>query len=423
MVRGSQKQKGGVSIDRTSAATVASAGDPASNRLCFMHAAAQPPTIVSPSEAQPSDEDVGLPAWIYHDPEFFEIEKRRIFRRSWQIVCHVNDIPKRGDYHCLDLLGESIVAVRGADGAVRSFHNVCRHRASRLLDGPKGHCMDRIVCPYHAWTYALDGRLIGVPHRVTFRDLDLAKLALVALEQEIFMGFIFVRLEAGLPSVQEMAAPYIDELALYRMEELVPQGRVTLRPRRVNWKNIGDNYSDGMHISVAHPGLTRLFGRSYGIEAREWIDKMWGTLRETAAGSWSERSYRKLLPPVAHLPPERQRLWTYFKLWPNVAFDVYPDQIDFMQFLPVSPTETLIREIAYVHPDARREMRAARYLNWRINRQVNLEDTALIERVQAGMTSSSYSVGPLSTSEVCLRSFARRMRSLIPESRNPCKGS
>ena len=124
-----------------------------------------------------------------------------------------------------------------------------------------------------------------------------------------------------------------------------------------------------------------------------------------------------LLPTVDHLPPERQRLWTYFKLWPNVAFDIYPDQIDFMQFLPISATETLIREIAYVHPDARREMRAARYLNWRINRRVNLEDKILIERVQAGMGSSSYSSGPLSDGEVCLRSFARRMRE--PDPREP----
>jgi phenylpropionate dioxygenase-like ring-hydroxylating dioxygenase large terminal subunit len=369
-----------------------------------------------------NDEDVGLPAWIYHDAEFFALEKRKVFRCSWQLVCHLNDIPRHGDYHCLDLLGESLVAVRGADGTVRSFHNVCRHRASRLLDGPSGNCTARIICPYHAWTYALDGRLIGVPQRDTFGNFEMARHGLVELEQEIFLGFIFVRLEAGLPSVREMAAPYADELAVYRMQELVPQGRVTLRPRRVNWKNVADNYSDGMHINVAHPGLARMLGQSYGIEAREWIDKMSGTLRETGAGSWSERSYRRLLPPVAHLPPERQRLWTYFKLWPNLAFDIYPDQIDFMQFMPVSPTETLIREIAYVHPDNRREMRAARYLNWRINRRVNIEDKALIERVQAGMTSSSYSVGPLSSSEVCLRSFARRMRSAIPESRNRCKG-
>jgi carnitine monooxygenase subunit len=368
-----------------------------------------------------SDDNYSLPSWIYSDPDFFELEKQTIFRKSWQLVCHQSDLPRPGDYHTFDFLGESVIAVRGADGTVRSFHNVCRHRASRLLDGPKGHCAGRITCPYHAWTYGLDGKLLAVPHRETFPALDMSTHGLVPLEQEIFMGFIFIRFERGGPSVSEMTKPYAHEMAAYRLEELVPQGRVTLRPRSVNWKNVADNYSDGLHINVAHPGLTRLFGKSYGIEAREWIDKMWGSLRETPSKRWSERLYQKFLPQVDSLPPERQKLWTYFKLWPNVAFDIYPDQIDFMQFLPISPTETIIREIAYVHPDSRREMRAARYLNWRINRRVNIEDKALIERVQAGMQSSSYTVGPLSTEEVCLRSFTRRMRELIPEARQASK--
>jgi len=379
-----------------------------------MNAATQ---LNSPVPLDVAEDSSSLPAWIYHDPGFFELEKRAIFRTSWQLVCHLNDVPRPGDFHSFEFLGESVIVLRGEDGEVRSFHNVCRHRAARLLDGPKGHCGRRITCPYHAWTYALDGRLVGVPNRESFSRLDPERHGLAPLELEVFMGFIFVRFEPGLPSVREMAAPYAGELASYRMEELVPQGRVTLRPRAVNWKNIADNYSDGLHINVAHPGLTRLFGRGYGIEAQPWIDKMWGQLREIPSSNWSERLYQHLLPRVEHLPPERQRLWTYFKLWPNVAFDIYPDQIDFMQFLPISPTETLIREIAYVHPDARREMRAARYLNWRINRRVNLEDKALIERVQAGMASSSYTVGPLGDGEVCLLSFGRRMRSLIPESR------
>jgi carnitine monooxygenase subunit len=374
-------------------------------------------SVTSPLATAAEPPEVSLPGWIYHDREFFELEKEAIFRSSWQLVCHLSDVPRAGDYHSFDFLGESVIVVRGEDGEVRGFHNVCRHRASRLLEGPKGHCGRRITCGYHAWTYGLDGRLIGVPQRDAFRGLDVGQHGLAPLELEVFVGFIFVRFAAGLPSVREMAAPYSAELAAYRMEELVPQGRVTLRPRAVNWKNVADNYSDGLHINVAHPGLTRLFGQSYGIEAQPWIDKMWGTLRDVPSSNWSERLYQRLLPAVEHLPPERQRLWTYFKLWPNLAFDIYPDQIDFMQFLPVSPTETLVREIAYVRPDERREMRAARYLNWRINRRVSLEDKLLIERVQAGMTSSSYSVGPLSENEVCLRSFARRMRSLIPESR------
>jgi phenylpropionate dioxygenase-like ring-hydroxylating dioxygenase large terminal subunit len=362
--------------------------------------------------------NLSLPGWIYHDREFFELEKEAIFRSSWQVVCHVSDVPQPGDYHSFDFLGESVIVVRGDDGAVRGFHNVCRHRASRLLEGPKGHCGKRITCGYHAWTYALDGRLIGVPQRGAFKGLDVSRHGLAPLDLEIFMGFIFVRFAPGLPSVREMAAPYSNELAAYRMEELVPMGgRVSLRPRAVNWKNVADNYSDGLHINIAHAGLTRLFGQSYAIEAQPWIDKMSGVMRDVPSNNWSERMYQKLLPEVDFLPPERQRLWTYFKLWPNIAFDIYPDQIDFMQFLPISSTETLVREIAYVHPDSRREMRVSRYLNWRINRRVSLEDKILIERVQAGMASSSYTVGPLNDNEVCLRSFARRMRSLIPESR------
>lgn len=363
-----------------------------------------------------------LPAWTYRSERFFELEREALFRRSWQIICHLNDIPAVGDFHCFDFLGEPLVTLRSRDGGVKSFHNVCRHRAARLIDGDKGNCGGRITCPYHAWSYGLDGRLIAVPHRASFGAVDWDKLDLAPVEQEIFRGFVFVRLAPGGPSVAEMIAPYAPDLAPYRLEELVPQGRVTLRPRRVNWKNVADNYGDALHIGVAHPGLTRLFGKSYGLAAAEHADKMWGDLQDAPSRNWSERLYQKLLPKVPHLPPERQRHWMYVRLWPNTAFDVYPDQIDFMQFLPVSATETVIREIAYVLPDVpedpcRREMKAARYLNWRINRQVNAEDSDLIARVQAGMASSSYTSGPLSEEEVCLRSFARRMRDTIAEAR------
>jgi carnitine monooxygenase subunit len=358
-----------------------------------------------------------LPGWIYRDPDFLEAEKERVFAASWQIVCHLNDIPNPGDYHTLDFLGEPLVAVRGQRGDVKAFFNICRHRAARILDGGAGHCVGRIVCPYHAWTYDLDGRLAAVPHREEFSDFSLDDYGLKPVDTEIYKGFVFVRLKPGLPGVADMLAPYESDLAAYRLEELQPIGRVTLRTRHVNWKNVTDNYSDGMHINVAHPGLTRLFGQSYDLEAQPWVDRMSGYLRNIPSSQRSERMYQAILPRTAHLPDDRQRLWIYFKLWPNVALDIYPDQIDFMQIIPISPTETLIREIAYAHPDSRREMRAARYLNWRINRRVSAEDKVLIERVQTGMGSRSFSPGPLGRSEVSLRSFARRVRDLIPESR------
>jgi phenylpropionate dioxygenase-like ring-hydroxylating dioxygenase large terminal subunit len=226
-----------------------------------------------------------------------------------------------------------------------------------------------------------------------------------------------VTLEPGGPSVAEMMAPYEQEIGPYRLEDLRVIGRVTIRPRSLNWKTIADNYSDGLHIPVGHPGLTRLFGRNYRIEANTHVDRMEGDLVEKESANLSERAYQRLLPRVQHLPESHQRKWLYYKLFPNVAFDIYPDQVDFMQFLPVSGTQSVIREISYAIPDERREMKVARHLNWRINRRVNAEDTELITRVQLGMQSPSYKAGPLGTSEVCLRSFARKLRAMIPEAR------
>jgi phenylpropionate dioxygenase-like ring-hydroxylating dioxygenase large terminal subunit len=357
-----------------------------------------------------------LPAWCYDDPDFFRAECDRVFRASWQIVCHESDIPASGNWHTLEFIGESIVVIRGEDAIIRAFTNVCRHRGSRIVDGNSG-CAKKLVCPYHGWAYGLDGKLTGIPQKRDYPELQPGQHGLTPVEVELWLGFVFVRLEGRGPSVAQMMTPYADQVAPYRFEDLRALGRVTLRPRAVNWKNVADNYSDGLHIPIAHPGLTRLFGRSYGVEATEHVDRMWGDLVERPSTKLSERAYQRHLPPVAHLPEASQRRWLYFKLWPNVAFDIYPDQVDFMQFLPVSPTETVIREISYVLPDDRREMRVARYLNWRINRDVNAEDTELITRVQQGMASRSFSVGPLGESEVCLRNFCRRMRALIPEAR------
>jgi phenylpropionate dioxygenase-like ring-hydroxylating dioxygenase large terminal subunit len=359
---------------------------------------------------------MSLPGWLYRDPEFFEAETRAFLRAAPQVVCHESEIRKPGEWRSLEYLGESVIVVRGDDGAVRAFSNVCRHRGSRLVDGTGG-CAKVLTCPYHAWSYARDGRLVGVPHRHEYPGLKTGEFGLKPVALEQWHGFLFVTLEPGARSVVEIMAPYQDEVALYRFEDLRVMGRVTLRPRPLNWKTIADNYSDHLHIPVGHPGLTRLFGKNYRIEAHSHVDRMEGDLLDQPSANPSERAYQELLPRVEHLPASHQRKWLYYKLFPNVAFDIYPDQVDFMQFLPVSATETVIREISYAIPDERREMRAARHLNWRINRCVNAEDTELITRVQLGMQSASYTPGPLGTSEVCLKSFARKLRKLIPEAR------
>jgi phenylpropionate dioxygenase-like ring-hydroxylating dioxygenase large terminal subunit len=236
-----------------------------------------------------STDDLSLPGWIYHDSEYFGVEMRRIIRPAWQIVCHESEIAEPGDWRSLDYLGESVFVIRGADGAVRAFANVCRHRGSRLVDGTGG-CARRLTCPYHGWTYGADGRLIGVPHKADYVGLDPADWGLIPVEMEAWRGFLFVRLESGGPSVAEMMAPYEEEVASHRFEALQAIGRITLRPRDVNWKNVADNYSDALHINVAHPGLTRLFGTGYGIEAGQLVDRMWGDLLERPSTYISERA-------------------------------------------------------------------------------------------------------------------------------------
>ncbi len=373
-------------------------------------------TAITDTEVDP-DADWGLPGWVYNDPEFLSLEVARILRPSWQIVCHESDMASHGDWRTLDYLGESVIAIRGDDGRVRAFTNVCRHRAMRLVEGTAG-CAKKLVCPYHAWTYDIDGRLTGVPMKGDYPALKLEENGLIAVDLEIWRGFIFVRLEdAGFPSVAAMMAPYETEIAPYKFAEMRRIGEVRTRPRAVNWKQIGDNYSDNLHIPVAHDGLTRIVGKSYRIEAQPWVDRMKGDLVDRASGNFWERFYQAHLPRMDHLPEEGQRRWLYYKLWPNMAFDIYADQIDFMQWLPTGPTTCDLREMVYALPDNSREMSLVRYANGRINRVVNKEDTWLIERVQQGMASKTYTAGPIGSSEVCLRSFAKKIRALIPEAR------
>ena len=212
-------------------------------------------------------------------------------------------------------------------------------------------------------------------------------------------------------------APYLDEIDQYKLNEMKPLGRITMRPRNVNWKQIADNYVDALHIPVAHPGLSGLVGKSYGVEVSPnngYIHKMWGDGKNSRENNLSNKLYDKYLPYMDHLPKNKQRYWVYYRLWPNLAFDIYPEQMDFMQFIPIDAKTTMIREIAYALPDDRRETKAAQYLNWRINRQVNNEDTKLIKLVQEGMNTSYFNSGPLASSELCLIDSANKIREAIP---------
>jgi phenylpropionate dioxygenase-like ring-hydroxylating dioxygenase large terminal subunit/DNA-binding transcriptional regulator YbjK len=356
-----------------------------------------------------------LPAWIYDNAEFFELEKDHVFADAWQIVCHACDIPNAGDYHTLDLLKERVFVMRGNDGEVRAFHNVCRHRASRLLDGTSGHCPGRIVCPYHAWAYETSGELKWVPFEDEYENLDRSQHHLAPVACEVFLGFVFIRLAPEGPSVAQTLAPVADELRLYRTEDLQPLIPMTNQTVDVNWKNGTDNYVDALHVRAAHPGLNSLLNKTYTLEYRgDGVHRLHGKVEHVTGQSELAMRYQQCLPDVDFLPESHKRTWLYYMVWPNLAFNLYPDQVEFMQFTPIGPTSTQIRFGTYAIDDDREAMTQAREVNLRLNEDVGSEDTDLIARVQAGMASRSYVRGPLGKNEICLRAFAERMRSTLP---------
>ncbi len=361
-----------------------------------------------------------LPGWTYDNAEFFALEKQHLFLGNWQLVCHVSELGNPGAYATLNLLGERAMAVRGDDGQIRAFYNVCRHRAAAVVKGRSGSCKDALRCPYHGWTYALDGRLKAVPGEASFPGLEKPEFGLKPLPIEIWLGFVFVKFREGGPSVAERMAPFAAELEAYRIAEMVPLGELWTGEPGVDWKNIMDNYLEGYHVPVGHPGLYRMFGSHYEAEIHAGdVARHIHWLRDNPSEAWSERHYQTILPAIDHLPEERRRAWAYYTLQPNLAFDLYPDMIDFFHVLPLGPGKAKIRSRAYGLPDATRAIEIARWLNSRVNTQVQKEDDELIRSVQAGLGSESYSTGILSEKEIGVRQLHDLVRRSLPVARLP----
>jgi phenylpropionate dioxygenase-like ring-hydroxylating dioxygenase large terminal subunit len=376
-----------------------------------------------------NDTDAGLPralpAWVYNHPELTRLEHERILMPSWQIVCHVTSIPKIGDYETFDLGPESVVVLRDRDGSIRAFHNVCRHRGARLLDGA-GNCPATITCPYHGWTYRHDGALIGMPVKQSFPGLNRADHALRSVRTDIAFGFVFVCLAPdsafGLPQpVSQMWGKLGEELAASRCRDMVPLSPISSDVWNVDWKIAMDNYLESYHVPIGHPGLYRMFTPDYDDQATvPGVARGSSWLREKRSPRWSEGLYQSLIGrAVTHLPEDQRRVWRFYSALPNLGIDVYPDQMDFFQVLPAAPGKCIIRGAVFGLPSATREMRAVRYLSNRINASVNNEDKWLCERVQRGLASSSYKPGPLSQLEGCMLEFHNLLRERIPEFRLP----
>lgn len=359
----------------------------------------------------------GLPGWTYQSPALFGLERDRLFLTHWQVAGHVNDLPDPGNWLAFDLLGERAVVMRGQDGTVRAFHNLCRHRGARVVDGQRGTCKGAMVCPFHGWVYNLDGTLRGAARPETFGTMDRKTMGLRPVEMELFHGFIFLRFHPGpQPAVAEWLAPYAADFAAYRAAGIVPGdfGDWT-QDLPVNWKSVRDVDNEGYHVAMAHPALQDLYGRQYSdAHYPGGLGFSIGGFGDAPGRRWSVRRYLSVAPVQDWLPPRLQRAWTYYGLFPNAVIAFTPESVQFYQELPLTPRSTRLTGRIYRQPDETRAMRAARYLAYRIDRDTSAEDQQLSIWSDESMTSQAFESFHLSDLEYGLKRHHDALRGLIP---------
>ena len=238
----------------------------------------------------------GLPGWCYHSPALLELEKDNLFKTHWQIACHVSDIPNAGSFISFDMCDERAIILRDTELTVRAFHNICRHRGSRLVAKEQGDCPSALICPFHGWVYNLDGTLRGAARPESYPPLDKNEFGLRDIEMEIWNGFVFVRFEPGpQPSVAEVMSPFEDEIAGYKMADQVPTDGVWTEETPVNWKSIRDVDNEGYHVAMAHPALQDLYGSTY-IDAPyvNGVSRSEGAFTPNKGRRWAVRNYKNL---------------------------------------------------------------------------------------------------------------------------------
>ena len=338
-----------------------------------------------------------------------EAEHEEILERTWQLAGHVSQLPEPGSYLTARAGTQQVLIVRAESGELRAFRNVCRHRGSRLLSG-SGQCGRAIRCRYHGWTYRLDGSLIGIPEVRSFGEVDKSALGLLPVRVEDAFGLVFVNLDPGAASLAKLLGELAERLAPYRIPSLVPFSPANGQ-QPVNWKIVIDNYLEGYHVPIAHPGLMRLLDyRRYRSEVHDHYVWFEAPLRDRPAGTRVERLYRRLARAMPGLEPEDVGVWRYVFIYPNTAIDLYPDQVMTWQISPDGVLNTRDTFMAYRAATPGLRTRLAHRLNAKLNAIVHTEDIDLVANVQAGLATRGFQPGPLSGREAAVAWFADRVR-------------
>ena len=336
-----------------------------------------------------------LAANYYTEPSVLPVEHEKIFRRTWQVIGHRDQLANSGDFFTTELAGEPVLLVRSENSELRGFYNVCRHRAGPPAEGCGSRKLFR--CGYHGWTYSLDGSLLSAPEFEDQPGFDRAHFSLVPVRAEEWFNFIFVNLDP-------QAEPLITRLGeLPGQAERFAFAGMKLFERRTydmhcNWKTYVDNYLEGYHLPSVHPGLNReLDYNAYTVERYSHHVRQFSAIRGAQPGDAAPRRY----------PEAQANLSTnYFWIFPNWMMNCYPDNVSLNIVLPLSPERSLAIFEWYLPPESFVHSVARDAVEF--SHQIQIEDVAICETVQKNLHSRSYERGRYSvTQEKGVHAFHR----------------
>ncbi len=353
-----------------------------------------------------------LPAAAYCSPEIFEQERQLIFSKRWVCAGLSCELPTTGSYIVRRVGGESLLLVRDESGQPRAHVNHCRHRGTELCAQTAGQLRKTIQCPYHAWTYALDGRLVGVPDEDQMAEFCRDDYGLHAVACQEWEGMLWVNLDRAAEDFFEYIVAIRNKFNPWNLPRLVRLGQQSYDVA-ANWKLIVQNYSECYHCAVIHPGLVRLSPpRSGGNDLVEG-PFLGGYMDVTAVGGSLTCSGRSCGPTVGSLDPlDRQRVY-YYVLFPNVLLSLHHDYVMIHILWPVSPARTMIDCYWLFHPSTPDRADANPGDAVAFWDQTNREDWDICERTQRGVASPRYEPGPYSDREAMAAAFDRYYQKMM----------
>jgi Rieske 2Fe-2S family protein len=352
-----------------------------------------------------------LPQRYFVSTEIFGREQEKIFSKQWVLVGHQSHIAQAGDYLTAEVAGESLLIVRDKRGAIGAFYNVCRHRGSRLIENRNGQSA-AIQCPYHAWTYALDGRLIGAPHMDEVPGFDKADYSLHAVNLALWEGFIFVNLADSAGPLEEWFAPLAGKFSRWNLPALRSAKQIEYDVP-ANWKLIFENYSECYHCAGVHPELSKI--SPYDSAENDLTEGPFlGGFMRIAKGKSLTMSGTACALAMEQFGEEDLRLVFYYSIFPNMLLSLHPDYVMVHQLLPQSPERTLILCDWFFHPEAFKHSNFDPDDAIQFWDTVNRQDWHVCELSQRGIASRAYKPGPYSAREsipaVWDREYLRQMR-------------